>query len=352
MPQKADKKWMERALELAKKGGASTLPNPMVGCVIVLNSEIIAEGYHKKFGESHAEVNALSMIPELSPEDLSKATAYVTLEPCSNFGKTPPCANLLIERGVGRVVTAMEDPNSVVSGRGHQLLSDSGIDVVTGILETKARLVNRKFSHLISSDLPYITLKWAQSKDGFMDPDDSALSGRGGVAITSLNTKREVHKLRSENSAILVGRKTAEVDNPSLDVREVSGTNPVRIVIDPEMKLGDLKMTHHKGETWIICKAGFERPVPGAKVRPWLGGSLPLMLRELRRNGIHTLLVEGGAFTHNKFIEEGCYNEMYVYTGPTELNGGLKSPLTTDLESGKVYDTNVGIDTLWHYIRR
>ena len=340
MLQKADTKWMQRALDLAEKGSSTTLPNPMVGCVIVLDSKTIAEGYHEKYGEGHAEVNALATIPELSRETLARATAYVTLEPCSHHGKTPPCANLLIERGIGRVVYAIEDPNPIVSGSGHSLLKDAGLEVVNGVLEEEARLMNRKFLHLQTSDLPYIVLKWTQSLDGYMDPEMSAAYGRGGVAITSVDTLRHVHQLRAENSGILIGRKTAEVDNPSLNVREVNGPNPVRIVIDPELRLDDskLKMIGHDGETWIICKPGFKRHISGAEVKPWLEEDLPVMLRKLRKNGIHSLFVEGGAFTHGKFLEQGLYNEIYVFQGVDEFGDGLKAPLITQYKSGKVCD--------------
>ena len=353
MLQKADTKWMQRALDLAEKGSSTTLPNPMVGCVIVLDSKTIAEGYHEKYGEGHAEVNALATIPELSRETLARATAYVTLEPCSHHGKTPPCANLLIERGIGRVVYAIEDPNPIVSGSGHSLLKDAGLEVVNGVLKEEARLMNRKFLHLQTSDLPYIVLKWAQSLDGYMDPEMSAAYGRGGVAITSVDTLRHVHQLRAENSGILIGRKTAEVDNPSLNVREVNGPNPVRIVIDPELRLDDskLKMIGHDGETWIICKPGFKRHISGAEVKPWLEEDLPVMLRKLRKNGIHSLFVEGGAFTHGKFLEQGLYNEIYVFQGVDEFGDGLKAPLITQYKSGKVCETSVGADALWHYIR-
>ncbi len=353
MLQKADTKWMQRALDLAEKGSSTTLPNPMVGCVIVLDSKTIAEGYHEKYGEGHAEVNALATIPELSRETLARATAYVTLEPCSHDGKTPPCANLLIERGIGRVVYAIEDPNPIVSGSGHSLLKDAGLEVVNGVLKEEARLMIRKFLHLQKSDLPYIILKWAQSLDGYMDPEMSAAYGRGGVAITSVDTLRHVHQLRAENSGILIGRKTAEVDNPSLNVREVNGPNPVRIVIDPELRLDDskLKMIGHDGETWIICKPGFKRHISGAEVKPWLEEDLPVMLRKLRKNGIHSLFVEGGAFTHGKFLEQGLYNEIYVFQGVDEFGDGLKAPLITQYKSGKVCETSVGADALWHYIR-
>jgi diaminohydroxyphosphoribosylaminopyrimidine deaminase/5-amino-6-(5-phosphoribosylamino)uracil reductase len=186
-----------------------------------------------------------------------------------------------------------------------------------------------------------------------MDPEVSAAHGRGGVAITSVETMRQVHQLRTENSGILVGRKTAEVDNPSLNVREVKGVNPVRIVIDPELRLDDskLKMIGNEGETWIICKPGFKRHISGAEVKPWLEGGLAVMLKRLRKNGIHSLFVEGGAFTHGKFLDEDLYNEIYIFKGVDELGGGIKAPLITQTKSGKVCISSVGEDTLWHYIR-
>lgn len=354
MLQQADKKWMLRALALAEKGtSTSTLPNPKVGCVIVLDSKAIAEGHHEKHGENHAEVNALQMIPELGRKVLAQATAYVSLEPCSHFGKTPPCANLLINRGIGRVVYAMEDPNPLVSGAGGTLLRGAGIQVVSGVLEIEARFVNRKFLHLQKSDLPYIILKWAQSSDGYMDPEISALGGRGSVAITTEETMRHVHQLRADNTGILVGRKTTEVDNPSLNVREATGPNPVRIVIDPELRIDEskLKMIGLEGETWLVCKMGFEREIRGVQVKPWLEDDLSVMLRKLRCHGIHSLLVEGGAFTHAKFLEKELFNEVYVFKGVGELKGGLRAPTFKQNKSGKVSKSSVGADTLWHYIR-
>ena len=174
----SDERWMRRALELAQKGQLTTWPNPMVGCVVVENNQILGEGWHRRFGEGHAEVNALDKIED--NKDLSRATAYVTLEPCSHHGKTPPCAVLLTSRGVGRVVVATQDPNPVVAGRGLTTLTEAGIEVIAGCLEKEALELNRRFFFAMNESRPWITLKWAQSRDGFVDPDERAKDGRGG----------------------------------------------------------------------------------------------------------------------------------------------------------------------------
>ncbi|PCJ82182.1 MAG: riboflavin biosynthesis protein RibD [Bacteroidetes bacterium] len=353
-----DEYWMQRALDLAELGSNTTLPNPMVGCVIVIDGELIAEGWHMKFGEAHAEVNALNKIKHLSPTTLKKATVYVTLEPCSHFGKTPPCADLLIFRGVGRVVTSMEDPNPKVSGRGHKRLKDAGITVKCGVLEKKAMFLNRKFIAIQSftKPRPYIVLKWAQSQDGFIDTEIDAESGRGGYAITGKEVKDEVHKLRAENNGILIGNRTAIVDNPSLTVREIGGVNPTRIIIDPELRVDieTLKMKDKDGVTLILCseKAITEYDYDQVKILPWLDLEMEVWLCKLKEEeGINSLLVEGGATTHSKFINLGLYDEIIVFSSQFKLYRGLPAPKFPEVNSGKVEISQVGIDVRKHYFR-
>lgn len=357
-PLKNDEHWMQRALELAALGRKTTLPNPMVGCVIVVNDAIVAEGWHMRFGKEHAEVNALNQIPHLTPALLSKATAYVSLEPCSHFGKTPPCADLLISRGIGRVVTAMEDPNPDVSGRGHKKLLEAGIKVESGVCEKEALDLNRKFIALQSfkKPRPYVILKWAQSSDGFIDPEVSAKFRRGSFAITGGETKEVVHRLRSENNGILIGHRTAAIDNPSLTVRSVEGVNPIRIILDPELKLdiSGLQMADQEGVTLILCREEPDRgPVEdGVKILPWLDLDMEDWLGRLRvEEGVNSLLVEGGAATHSSFLESGVYDEIVVFTSPIELHTGLPAPLFPNVDSGKVEISQVGKDVRKHYIR-
>ena len=348
---KEDEKWMKRALGLAELGLNTTEPNPMVGCVIVLDRVVIAEGWYEKYGKAHAEVNALSKIPHYTINQLSKATAYVTLEPCSHHGKTPPCAELLIERGVGRVVSAMVDPNDLVSGKGHEKLQQAGIETLTGVLESDARELNKKFIHLHNSDLPFITLKWAESKDGFIDPDDEAVAGRGSYPITSDKTRALVHGLRASHKGILVGRKTIEVDNPSLTVRDVEGVNPIRIVIDPDLKLDtDLyKISREEGTTWILhCKMTEEHMVYNEKVVPMFSTlrDLKATLKMIREEGVYSVLVEGGAYTLGRFIDEGLWNEAYVFSSDANLKGGLRAP---EINGGIIDTVDLGVDCLKIY---
>lgn len=339
-----DIKWMKRALQLAALGSNTTLPNPAVGCVIVENDKIISEGWHKEFGGPHAEVEALNTISEST--DLSGATAYVTLEPCSHFGKTPPCADLLIKRGIGRVVTAMEDPNPQVSGRGHDRLRKHGIEVVSGVLEEEAIYLNRAFIKLQSSSLPYITLKWAESADGFIDPEIDAKPNRGSHPISSSLVNEQTHGLRASHDAILVGRKTAEIDNPRLTLRSSKGTNPIRLVLDPELKLdpSKLKMTSLEGDTFFICYKDTPKAHDLALQILDRNKGLSNALSSLRKElNINNILVEGGSKTHQQFIDENLWNEAWVVKSEKDLENGLKSP---SIKGSEHSSEKYGEDTL------
>lgn len=227
-----DEKYMRRCIQLARNGICHAAPNPMVGAVIVRDGEIIGEGYHVRCGEGHAEVNAIASVKDESL--LKDATIYVSLEPCSHYGKTPPCADLIIRKGIPRVVVGCVDPFSLVAGRGIQKLRDAGIEVTVGVLEKECRELIRAFVTFNLKKRPYITLKWAQSADGFLD-----IRREDGNAVrfsTPLSTLA-VHKMRAEQKAILVGRRTALLDNPSLTVREWYGQNPLRLVIDRQLTL-------------------------------------------------------------------------------------------------------------------
>ena len=344
MAEDEDIKWMKRALQLAALGSTTTLPNPAVGCVIVNNNEVIAEGWHKACGGLHAEVDALGKVSEST--DLSSATAYVTLEPCSHFGKTPPCADLLIKRGVGRVVTAMEDPNPQVSGRGHNKLQENGIEVSSGFLENEAKHLNRVFIKLQTSTLPYITLKWAESADGFIDPETSATSNRGSVPISSSEVNEHTHNLRAINSAILVGRKTAQIDNPRLTLRTSAGKNPIRLVIDPELQLvpSELKMVLEDGKTYFICYKDIELKHDLALPILSRNHDLEEMLQTLRSDHhIYNLLIEGGSYTHQQLIDKNLWDEAWIVKSNSKLNEGLKAPV---LEAENSSSEQYGNDSL------
>lgn len=340
MGNSSDKFWMTRALELAIQGKSKTQPNPMVGCVIVLDGKAIGEGFHEEYGGPHAEVNAINSIKDQNL-DLSKATAYVSLEPCSHFGLTPPCANLLAEKGIGRVVTAMEDPNPKVKGKGHKILESKNIKIESGVLEEHAREMNRIFCHLQNSPLPYITLKWAQSKDSFIDPDTNASTGRGSFQISSGESSELVQHLRSHHNAILVGRKTVEVDTPKLTAREQNGVDPKRLVIDPQCKLESDYFDV------VICNSG---SLSNAKAELCLGleKGLKHVLKKLRELGVYSILVEGGARTLQSFIDNEVWDEAYVFESSKELKHGLKAP---QIDLSEFDQSAVGPDTLYHLIK-
>lgn len=229
-----EEKYMARCIELARGGEGNTAPNPMVGAVIVHKGKIIGEGFHRKCGEAHAEVNAVASVWDEAL--LRDSTIYVSLEPCSHYGKTPPCAELIIRKGIPRVVVGTLDPFPEVSGRGVRMLREAGIEVVTGVLEEEARALNPAFMTFQIRKRPYVYLKWAQSADGFMDirREDASVPS---VLLSSAETLRRVHRLRSEVAAIMVGTRTALLDNPSLTVRHWAGRSPVRVVLDRTLKL-------------------------------------------------------------------------------------------------------------------
>ena len=238
---------MKKCLELAQKGMGYVSPNPMVGCVVVFNDQIIGEGYHQEYGTSHAEVNAIENVKDKSL--LKKSTLYVNLEPCAHFGKTPPCTNLIIESEIPKVVIGCIDSYSEVSGKGIEKMQNTGIEVIVGVLEKESRELNIRFFTFHEKKRPCVILKWAESKDGFIAPKNQ----NKPFWMTSSESKKLVHKWRAEEEAILVGRITAKKDNPSLTVREVAGSNPLRIIIDTNLKLSsDLNLFNSEAKTIIF----------------------------------------------------------------------------------------------------
>ena len=241
--------FMQRCIDLAQKGKGRVAPNPVVGSVIVYNGKVIGEGYHERFGSHHAEVNAINNVKDKSL--LSKCTLYVSLEPCSHFGKTPPCSDLIIKHKIPEVVIGCIDTYSEVSGTGIEKMRNAGIDVEIGIMGKRSRELNKRFFTFHEKKRPYIILKWAKSKDGFIAPKDQ----KEPFWMTSKESKKLVHKWRSEEDAILIGRITAEKDNPSLTVREIKGDNPIRIVIDKDLKLSEnLNLFNSESKTIIFNK--------------------------------------------------------------------------------------------------
>lgn len=316
-----DQLFMQRALELAEWGRGFVSPNPMVGCVIVHQGKIIGEGYHQTYGAAHAEVNAILSVD--NQELLKESTAYVTLEPCAHWGKTPPCANLLVEKGLKKVVIAAVDSNPLVGGKGIEILKNAGIKVETGVLEKEARWQNRRFFTQIEKQRPYVILKWAQTLDGFV-----ARENFDSKWISNTQSRQLVHKWRAEEDAILVGKNTALHDNPSLNVRDWIGKDPVRIVLDSNLRLpSDLHL--FDGSIPTICYNSIKNEILNNLEFVNLGHdfSVKAMLSDLNHRKIQSLLIEGGSLILQKFIQAEVWDEARVFTSKTTFERGISAPV-------------------------
>ncbi|MBR9917300.1 bifunctional diaminohydroxyphosphoribosylaminopyrimidine deaminase/5-amino-6-(5-phosphoribosylamino)uracil reductase RibD [bacterium] len=339
--QEIHESWMKEALELASEGKGSVSPNPMVGCIIVdSDGNKIGQGYHKRFGEAHAEVNAIASVKD--KKKLKGATVYVTLEPCSHTGKTPPCADMLTKYPLKKVVVAMKDPNPKVNGSGIRILQNAGIEIEVGVLEKEAEKLNEFFIHHQNFGRPFITLKIAQTVDGFLaaaDGDSQWISGK--------QSRKKVHEWRAEYDAVMVGRTTAMVDNPGLTVRHVKGRQPKRIVIDGPFELPrslNLFSDKHEKKTIILTwnkKASQDEADPMLKVlaqnyfrgeiiqTPKLEGHVDLReaFKMLGQNGISSILVEGGQQLSSALIKQGLVDKLCVFIAPKLLGAGTRSVL-------------------------
>lgn len=360
-------RYMSRAIELARRGAGFASPNPMVGSVIVkqtlqndgsVGDEIVGEGYHECCGEAHAEVNAINSVIERYPdayrEVLSNSTIYVTLEPCSHFGRTPPCADKIVEMGIPRVVVGCLDPFEKVSGRGIKKLRDAGVEVQVGVMESECRELNKRFITAQLQHRPYIILKWAESKDGYLDIiRDSSVSP---AWFTGGEEKRLVHKWRAEEDAIMVGRKTVEMDNPSLTVREVEGRNPVRVVLDRDAVLNEESYAVFNSEARTLVytsREGVEYKNAESVVLDYNQNVLPQILEDLHSRGLQSLIVEGGSQLLNSFLESGLWDEAKVFTSAQNIDfyyqntvecgevRGVKSPnILKYMESNDLLDSD------------
>lgn len=353
---KIDEMYMRRCLQLAENGRENAAPNPMVGAVIVHKGRIIGEGYHVRCGEGHAEVNAIASVKE--PSLFSESTIYVSLEPCSHYGKTPPCADLIISKHIPRVVVGCVDPFAKVAGRGIRKLREAGIEVTVGVLEEECRALNCRFMTFQTHKRPYITLKWAESADGFIDSNRPADSEP--VRLSSSFTRMLVHKHRAENQAILVGRKTALLDNPNLTVRDWYGRNPVRLVIDPDCTLpaglhlfdGSVPTVVFSDVDKLLAKAMDKSALKNVT---FIGGdirhnALNSIFEYLYKNNIQSMLVEGGANTLGRFIRSGEWDECFREVTDTELKEGIAAPQLKDAELSDVQ--KVDGHYLFHYHKR
>ena len=322
---KVNEIYIKRCIQLAKNGFGTTYPNPMVGSVIVHNNEIIGEGWHRKSGEPHAEVKAINSVKDKSL--LSKATIYVSLEPCSHFGKTPPCCDLIIKHKIPNVVVGTIDPNDKVAGTGIKRLQENGIQVTVGILEKECYELNKRFFTFHNKKRPYIILKWAESLDGFIAP--LTKDKKEPVWISNVYSRQLVHKWRSEEQTIFVGTNTVLDDNPKLDVRDWTGQNPIRIVLDRTRKITkDYFIKDEKSKTIIITEQEnltfsenciYENVIFDSQLTK-------NSVRILHQYGIQSILIEGGKKTLQSFIDDNLWDEARVFIGNIYLKSGITTP--------------------------
>ena len=316
-------KYIARCIEIARRGEYFVAPNPMVGAVLVRNSDerILAEGWHEQFGGPHAEVNCfkqLALNTQFADVNLKDCTLFVNLEPCSHYGKTPPCAKLIIEKNVGRVVVGMEDPNPLVAGKGIHMLQEAGIEVATGVLKQECRNLNKRFICLHEKKRPYVILKFAQTNDGFIDVHRDIVPGtrgehlNGALAISTPATKKLVHKMRAENMAIMVGTRTVLLDNPRLLNTHWEGRNPIRVTLDRHYVIpADARIFSGDADT-IVYRERTE----------W-----PFITGDLANRGIHSILVEGGRTLLEHILETGIWDEIHVEVAPELTVGdGVPAP--------------------------
>jgi len=321
-----DLKYMNRCLELAVKAEGMTYPNPMVGSVIVHSGRIIGEGYHLKAGGPHAEVIAINSVKE--KELLKSATLYVNLEPCSHFGRTPPCADLIVARGIPRVLIGTTDTTEKVAGGGAAKLRDAGCDVVTGVAEAECRRLNRRFFTYHEKKRPYVTLKWAQSADGFLDIFRNSADNPGINWITGKAERALVHKWRAAEQAILVGANTLRTDRPLLNVRDWTGNNPIKVILSSSGMIDDNAIENETNGTTFVFTRNMEVQYSSA-VKVILSdepSSASQVLSYLYDKGIQSLFIEGGAEVLDHFISEGLWDEARVFSGRQVFKEGVSAP--------------------------
>ena len=303
-----DEMYMRRCLQLAKNGRLLAKPNPMVGAVIVSSDgNIIGEGYHVRYGEGHAEVNAFRSVRPKDENQLCEATIYVSLEPCSHYGKTPPCADLIVRKGIRRMVCGCVDPFSAVQGRGIEHIRKAGIDVTVGVLEHECLMLNREFIVRNTQNRPYILLKWAQTANGFIGYSQVTSDRKATLQISNAVTKMLVHKLRTEYDAILVGRNTEELEHPRLTVREWNGKNPQKIVLSSTYK-------NNAFVDEVLYVNSLQQLIN------------TINQRNNTEQKICSLIVEGGAHTLQSFIDAGLWDEIRIETAPFTISNGIAAP--------------------------
>jgi diaminohydroxyphosphoribosylaminopyrimidine deaminase/5-amino-6-(5-phosphoribosylamino)uracil reductase len=340
--------YLDRCIELARLGAGSVSPNPMVGAVIVCDDQIIGEGYHMAYGHAHAEVNAIKNVFENNTnakELLKRSTIYVNLEPCSHYGKTPPCADLIISNEIPSVVIGCRDPFDEINGKGVEKLKNAGIEVIEDILTDKCLELNKRFFTRIQKQRPYIILKWAQTSNGYFAPLDGSKKW-----ISSKEAKQMVHRWRSEEDAVLVGKNTAFSDNPALNVREWSGRDPVRIVIDRRLELTkDLNIFDQTQDTILFntIKTEIDGRIKYLELEDFDNLLPQLIAYQLYLIDIQSLIVEGGSKTLKLFLESGLWDEARVFISPKSWEEGILAP---ELKANPDEVQKIGPDILkiWH----
>ena len=329
---------MQRALQLARLGAGAVSPNPMVGCVIVHDNKIIGEGYHQKYGQAHAEVNAINAV--LDKSILSKSTVYVTLEPCSHFGKTPPCADLLIKHQVKEVIICNNDPNPLVAGRGIEKLRQAGIEVRFGVLQEEGRELNKRFFTYLEKKRPYIILKWAESMDGFI-----AKKNYEAFQISNVLSRRFVHKMRSEEDAIMVGTNTTKYDNPTLNTRFWTGKNSSRILIDKDLSLPKSLHIFDNSQA-TICYNLLNDDILDNTILvkiPTNNSIEQFIIQDLYQRKIQSIIIEGGTILLESFIDLGLWDEAFILKSKLILEDGIAAPKIGGIE---VMRENLGNNVL------
>jgi diaminohydroxyphosphoribosylaminopyrimidine deaminase/5-amino-6-(5-phosphoribosylamino)uracil reductase len=343
---KIHEKYILRCIELGKNGLGTTAPNPMVGCVITWEEEVVGEGFTSPYGGPHAEVNAIHAVRDKAL--LKEATLYVSLEPCSHYGKTPPCADLIIHSGIPRVVIGLKDPHSKVAGKGISKLRDAGIEVICPVLEDACREHHRRFLAYHEKKRPYIILKWAESADGYMAPDgDLRKEEPNPFWISNRYSRQLVHQWRTEEQSILVGTSTVLMDNPELTSRTWSGKNPLRIVMDRTLRIPrGYHIYDGSSETLIFTEVeDFPEPPSGViyEVLNFSEDLVGQVCRKLYEHQVQSVIIEGGAYTLSSFIDKGIWDEARVFIGKTPMGSGLKAPLISGRE---IFSADVAGDIL------
>ncbi|MCL1868024.1 MAG: bifunctional diaminohydroxyphosphoribosylaminopyrimidine deaminase/5-amino-6-(5-phosphoribosylamino)uracil reductase RibD [Paludibacter sp.] len=325
--------YIARCLQLAACGVGFVAPNPMVGAVLVCDGKIIGEGYHHAYGQPHAEVNAIAEVKAQNAELLSKSTLYVNLEPCAHYGKTPPCAELIISSGISKVVIGNIDPNPKVAGKGVKMLQNAGIEVITGVLENECRELNKRFFTFIEKKRPYIFLKWAQTADGFLDKKRTNAS-EPPLVISNELTKLLTHKIRTENQAIMVGTNTALLDNPKLSARRWEGKNPVRLVIDAHRRIPENFNIFDGTQPTIIFTEKtnnlHKNNVDFVNI-DFSKNIINNLLTAIYQQNIHSVLVEGGQMLLQSFIQSGLWDYAQMEIAPFTIGSGIAAPALAKL---------------------